>query len=145
MLLILVAFSCDLATRTYLTTSLIMPRRCAAIGCSSVSGKGYSFHEFPRDDALHAKWARAVKLQLIGWKGLTMASFLCCKHFEPDCFVTEGIRYRNAVGIPAKNLLKPNAMPTIFLKSTDCYSQSTTPSQRPTSERRKCKAVSLTL
>ena len=122
-----------------------MPRHCAAAGCSSVSGEGYSLHEFPSDDALRAKWTRAVKLQRIGWKGPTTASFLCCKHFEPDCFVTEGVRYCNAVGIPAKKWLKPNAIPTIFPKSTDCYSQSTTPSQRPASERHKCKAVSLTL
>ena len=46
-----------------------MPRRCTVAGCSSVSGKGYSLHEFPRDGALRAKWARAVKLQRIGWKG----------------------------------------------------------------------------
>ena len=32
-----------------------------------------------------------IKLQRIGWKGATTASFLCCKNFEPDCFVTEGV------------------------------------------------------
>ena len=74
-----------------------------------------------------------------------MASFLCCKHFEPNCFVTEGIRYHNTVEIPAKKWLKLNSTPTIFPKSTDGNSQSTTPSQRPASKRHKRKAVSLTL
>ena len=57
-------------------------------------------------------------MQQISWKGPTTVSFLCCKHFEPDCFVTEGARYCDAVGIPAKKWIKPNAIPTIFLKST---------------------------
>ena len=122
-----------------------MPRRCAAAGCSSVSGKGYSLHKFSCDDALCVKWTWAVKLQRIGWKGPTTASFLCCKHFKPDCFITEGVRYRDAVGISAEKRLKANAIPTIFLKSTDRYSQSTAPSQRPASKRHKRKAVSLTL
>ena len=32
-----------------------------------------------------------IKLQRIGWKGATTASFLCCKNFEPNCFITEGV------------------------------------------------------
>ena len=63
--------------------------------------------------------------------------------FEPDCFMTEGVRYRDAVKIPAKKRLKPNAIPTIFPKPDGGSSQPTTPSQRPASERRKRKAVSI--
>lgn len=119
-----------------------MPRRCIAAGCSTASGEGYSLHEFPRDDGLRAKWTRAVKLQRVGWKGPTAGSVLCSKHFEPHSFITEGVRYRDAVGIPAKKRLKPNAIPTIFPKPDGGNSQQTTPSQRPASERRKRKAVS---
>ena len=120
-----------------------MPRRCVAAGCSTKSGEGYSLHEFPRDDGFRAKWTRAVKLQRAGWKGPTAASFLCSKHFEPDCFITEGVHYCDAVGIPAKKRLKPNAIPTIFPKASDGgSSQPTTAPQRPASERRKRKAVS---
>ena len=119
-----------------------MPRRCIAAGCSTASGEGYSLHEFPCDDSLRAKWTRAVKLQRAGWKGPTAGSVLCSKHFEPDCFITEGVRYRDAVGIPAKKRLKPNSIPTIFHKPDGGSSQPTTPSQRPASERRKRKAVS---
>ena len=111
-----------------------MPRRCVAAGCSTKSGEGYSLHEFPRDDGFCAKWTRAVKLQQAGWKGPTAASFLCSKHFEYNCFVTEGVHYHDAVGIPAKKRLKPNAIPTIFLKASDSgSSQPTTAPQRPLS------------
>ena len=120
-----------------------MPRRCIAAGCNTVSGEGYSLHEFPREDAIRSKWTRAVKLQRVGWKGPTSASLLCSKHFEPDCFVTEGVRYRDAVGIPTKKRLKPVAIPTIFHKPVHggCSSPSI-PTQRLASERRKRKAVS---
>ena len=122
-----------------------MPRRCIAAGCSTISGEGYSLHEFPRDDGLRAKWTRAVKLHRVGWKGPTASSVLCSKHFKPDCFITEGVRYRDAVGIPAqKRRLKANAIPSIFPKSDggSTSSQPMTSSLRPASERRKRKAVS---
>ena len=102
-----------------------MPRRCIAAGCSTASGEGYSLHEFPCDDSLRAKWTCAVKLQRAGWKGPTADSVLCSKHFEPDCFITEGIPYRDTVGIPAKKRLKPNSIPTIFHKPDGGSSQPT--------------------
>ena len=123
-----------------------MPRRCVAAGCNTASGQGYSLHEFPRDDSVRSKWARAVKLHRVGWNGPTAASFLCSKHFELDCFITEGVRFRDAVGIPAKKRLKPNAIPTIFPRSDDSdSSHPTTPLRRPASERRKRKAVSIAI
>ena len=95
-----------------------MPRHCAAAGCSSVSGKRYRLHEFPRDDALRANLMGIGCKTAANWLERTYirttASFLCRKHFEASCFVT-GVRYRNTVGIPAKKRLKPNAIPTIFL------------------------------
>ena len=46
--------------------------------------------EFPRDDATHWKWTRAIitKLQLVRWKEATGASL---KHFESGCYDTEGV------------------------------------------------------
>ena len=83
----------DQMTCTFLyNKACIMPRRCIAAGCNTASGQGYSLHEFPRDDGARLKWARAVKLHRVGWKGRTDASFLCSNaHFEPDCFITEGV------------------------------------------------------
>ena len=49
--------------------------------------------EFPRDDAVHWKWTRAIitKLQVVRWKEATGAS---PEHFELrclTCFATEGV------------------------------------------------------
>ena len=38
-----------------------MLRRCIAANCNTATGKGYSLHEFPRDETTHAKWVQAVK------------------------------------------------------------------------------------
>ena len=81
-----------------------MPKRCVAARCNTASGQGYSLHKFPHDDGARSKLAQAIKLHRVGWKGPTAASFLCSKHFEPDCFITEGVRFHDAVGIPAKKL-----------------------------------------
>ena len=119
-----------------------MPRRCIAAGCSTASGEGVSLHEFPRDDATRLKWTRAVKRQRAGWNGPSSTSLLCAKHFEPECFETEGTRYRDALGIPAKKRLKPGAISTIFPKSIHGgSSKPTSASQRPALERRKRKLV----
>ena len=119
-----------------------MPRRCVAAGCSTASGEGYSLHEFPSDDCVRAKWTKAIKLHRSGWKGPTKGTFLCAKHFETNFFVTEGVRFRDVFGMPAKKRLKPDTIPTIFPKPGDS-SQQVTPG-RPASERRKRKAVSTT-
>ena len=120
-----------------------MPRRCVAAGCSTASGKGVTLHEFPHDDTTRLKWTRAVKRQHAGWKGPPSTSLLCAKHFEPESFETEGIHYRDALGLPAKKHLKPGTIPTIFQRSIHGgSSKPTTASQRPALERRKRKTVS---
>ena len=116
--------------------------RCIAAGCNTVSGKGYSSHKFPRNESLCTKWTCAVKLQRTSWKGPTAYSVLFSKHFEADCFITEGVRYCDAVGLPAKKQIKPHGIPTIFPKPDVGSNQLITSSQRPASERRKRKAVS---
>ena len=119
-----------------------MPRHCIATGCTIVSGESYSLHEFYCDDGLCAKWTLAVKLQQVWWKGPTAGSVFCSKYFEPHSFITEGVQYCDAVGIPAKKQCKLNAIHRILPKLDGGSSQPTTPSQRPASERRKSKAVS---
>ena len=95
-----------------------MPRRCVVAGCSTIGGEGYSLHEFPRDKTIRTKWTQAVKRNRSNWDGPSASSLLCSKHFEQDCFVVEGVRYREAMGIPAQKRLKPNAIPTIFPRPT---------------------------
>ena len=119
-----------------------MPRCCIATGCSTASGEGVSLHELPRDDATRLKWTRAVKQQRAVWKGPSSTSLLCAKHFESECFETEGTHYRDVLGISAKKRLKPGAIPTIFPKSIlGVNSKPTSASQRPASERQKRKLV----
>jgi len=121
----------------------MMPRRCLAAGCSTKGREGYSLHEFLHEDSLHAKWSQAVKQQRMDWKGPTVASLLRSKHFELDCFITEGVSYRDSIGIPMKKCLKPGSIPMIFPRYIHgCSSQPPTPSQRPAYERRKQKSVS---
>ena len=96
-----------------------MPRRCVSAGCDSVSGKGYSFHKFPRDKTLRRRWISAVKRQRSNWDGPSADSQLCSKHFEDDCFVTEGVCFRDEMWIPTVKRLKPDAVPTIFAISID--------------------------
>ena len=122
-----------------------MPRRCVAAGCDSVSGKGYSFHKFPKDESLRRRWISAVKRQRSKWDGPSTDSQLCSKHFEADCFITEGVRFREEMGIPTVKRLKPDAVPTLFARSVDYLqassSQSSTPTSRVLSERRHQRSV----
>ena len=116
-----------------------MPRRCVAAGCSTSTGEGYSLHEFPRDDSTRAKWTRAVKRFRGNWDGPSASSVLCSKHFEPECYVVEGIRYRDSMGIPAKRRLNPGAVPTIFSRPTHGESRSSVPCKRTAFEKRHAK------
>ena len=91
-----------------------MPRRCVAAGYNTKDSEGFSLHTFPRNKELRDKWIRGVKRQRSNWDGPSKYSLLCSKHFEPDCFVTEGSRYRDEARMPVKKRLKPDAVPTTF-------------------------------
>ena len=120
-----------------------MPRCCIAVGCNTVSGEGYSLHGFPRDADVRAKWVRAIKRQRSNRDGPTAGSLLCSKHFEPHCFITEGVCYCEDIGIPAKKWLKPDAVPTIFPRSIHAgRSRPGTPPHRPAFVKRQRQAVS---
>ena len=122
-----------------------MPRRCVAAGCDTISGKGCSFHKFPKNESLQRRWISAVKRQRRDWDGPSSDSQLCSKHFAEDCFVTEGVRFCEEMGIPTLKRLKPDVVPTIFARSVDYLqassSQSNTPTSRPLSERRQQRSV----
>ena len=119
-----------------------MPRRCVAAGCNTASGEGYSLHSFPRDQGLRTKWIRAVKRQRSNWEGPSAHTLLCSKHFEPDCFASEGVRYRDAIGLPAKKRLKSGAIPTIFSCSIHSEGRPTTPPPRQAAQKRQQQSVS---
>ena len=106
-----------------------MSRCCIASGCNTAGGEGYSLHGFPRDADVRAKWVRAVKRQRSNWDGPTAGSLLCSKHFEPHCFVIEGVCYHEDIGIPAKKRLKPDTVSTIF--PTSIHAGGSRPSTLP--------------
>ena len=92
------------------------------------------------------KWTSAVKRQRVNWGGPSSSSLLCSKHFKEDCFVTEGVRYHDELGVLAQKRLKPDAVPTIFARSTDYQntgSNTSTLFGRQLSERREQKSASL--
>ena len=121
-----------------------MPRRCIAAGCDTISGKGYSFHKFPKDNALQRRWISALKRQQSNWDGPSKDSQLCSKHFEEDCFITDGVCFREEMGMPTVKRLKADAVPTIFARSVDyIQTSSSTPTSRPLSERRHQRSVRL--
>ena len=119
---------------------IAMPRCCVAANCRTISGEGYSLHEFSRDEALRAKWVQAVKHYCSNWDGPSSSSVLCSKHFEQDCFVVEGMRFRESMGIPAKRL-NHNAVPMIFSIPTHGESSHkfSTPCKRTAYEKRQQK------
>ena len=92
-----------------------MPRCCIAAGCDSVGGKGCSLHKFPQDEGIKKKWIKAAKQQRSNWNGLSPHSLLCARHFAEDCFVTEGVCFRDEMGMLTAKYLKPDAVPKILI------------------------------
>ena len=73
------------------------------------------------------------------------SSVLWSKHFEQDCFIVEGVRYHEDMGIPAKRL-KPNAIPTKFTRLTHGESSRPTPPRKRTAyEKRQQQTVSVNM
>ena len=42
----------------------------------------------------------AVKHQRSNWDGPSLSSLLYSKHFKEECFTTEGVQFREALGVP---------------------------------------------
>ena len=126
-----------------------MPRRCIAAGCDSVGGKGCSLHKYSQDEAIKRKWIKAVKQQRSNWDSPSPHSLLCSKHFKDDCFVTEGVRFGDEMGMSTAKRLKPDVVPTIFARPVDFVQPSSTsntsvlkPTGRLLSEKQQQKSVS---
>ena len=84
---------------------ITMPRHCIAAGCDSAGGKGCSLHKFPQDEANKKKCIKAVKQQRSNWNGSSPLSLLCSKHSADDCFVTQGVHFRDEMGMPTAKCL----------------------------------------
>ena len=99
-----------------------MPRHCVVAGCDTM---GYSFHKFPKNNALQKRWIGAVKRQQSNWDGQSADSQLCSKHNWRS-----SISQRNG-----HSNFKADAVPTIFARSVDYLQASCSRSTTPTSSR----------
>lgn len=87
---------------------------CSAYQCSNRRSKrpDLSFHAFPSDPAVRAKWVQAVRRAEFV---VTQGKCLCSEHFTSDCFypaVPDACRAPSAKK-PCRRL-KPGSFPTIF-------------------------------
>ena len=68
---------------------------------------------------MQKRWVNAVKQQQSWWNGPSVDSQLCFRYFEDNCFIKEGVHFRDEIGIPTVKSLKPDAVPTICARSVD--------------------------
>eukprot|EP00096_Caligus_rogercresseyi_P009814 TRINITY_DN3414_c0_g1_i3.p1 TRINITY_DN3414_c0_g1~~TRINITY_DN3414_c0_g1_i3.p1 ORF type:complete len:306 (-),score=-25.76 TRINITY_DN3414_c0_g1_i3:54-971(-) len=90
---------------------------CAVPLCNSPQEN--HFHSFPRSKDLASKWATACNREY----GLPKYPVICHKHFTEDSYQRD---LRNELlNLPTRRILKPDAVPTLFL--TDMTEPSITP------------------
>ncbi|XP_022101299.1 THAP domain-containing protein 10-like [Acanthaster planci] len=94
-----------------------MPPTCIVAGCSNTTKDGFSLHRFPSDPKFRRIWTAKVKLTRAKWSGPTEHSVICSAHFEPSCFDRNPNDQQHQFGIKFKAMLRPDAVPTIFLTS----------------------------
>ena len=99
-----------------------MVNRCVAAGCSNTHSDHVSLHKFPADPELREKWVKQVRKTRAQWTA-TKHSVLCSEHFTDDCFQVDS-SIAATFGIPKKRRLKPDAVPTIFLRQSSASSVS---------------------
>ena len=92
-----------------------MGKRCVAAGCSSTHRDGVSLFHFPRDPSLRLQWTRQIQRTRDGWKGPSDYSVVYSEHFTNDCFEKDSAMAAQ-FGIEKRKRLKPNAVPTVFLR-----------------------------
>ena len=81
-------------------------------------------------------------LERSNWDGPSPYSILCSLHFTDDYFITEGVCFRDELGMPTAKWLKPNAVPMIFARSINYMSGASStntakPPCQPLSEKRE--------
>ena len=93
-----------------------MGKKCVVAGCSNKHSDGVSLFLFPADENLRRQWTKQVQRTRACWKGPTENSCLCSNHFTEDCFDPSSLT-ASRLGLKRKLLLKPNAIPTVFIRS----------------------------
>ena len=91
---------------------IIMPHRCIAGGCSNTRKDGVSLHKWPEDAHFAKLWTNAVKNTRSDIFN-PFTSRLCSAHFTEDSFEEQSV-IAKSLGLKMKDILKLNAIPTIF-------------------------------
>ena len=86
---------------------------CVAAGCSNTHSDSISMHKFPKDSELRWKWEKQVQRTRERWSA-TDTTVSCSEHFEADCFEVDSM-LAEQMGLK-KRRLKPNAVPTVFVR-----------------------------
>lgn len=93
-----------------------MGKRCVVAGCSNSHKDGVSLFKFPTNKSLRRLWIRQVQRTRAQWSGPSEYSCVCRAHFTDDCL--EDIScVSKKIGMRMKQMLRPNAVPTIFPKA----------------------------
>ncbi len=90
-----------------------MGKNCIAFGCHNTHQKGFSLFKFPTNDKLRKAWTLEVQRTRDKWHGPTKNSAVCSEHFVEDCFESTSVMSK-LMGIKMRQMLKSNAIPTIF-------------------------------
>lgn len=91
-----------------------MPHRCVAGGCSNTNKDDVSVHGWPSDPQVARQWTNAVRNTRSNFSQ-TASSKLCSSHFSDDSFEAQSV-IAVSLGLNMKRILKPDAVPTIFIK-----------------------------
>ena len=92
-----------------------MVNKCVAAGCSNVSSGNISLFKFPNDPALRRQWEKQVQRTRAEWKAIEHL-YLRSEHFTSDCFEADTATAAT-FGIKKRKRLKPDAIPTIFVRA----------------------------
>jgi hypothetical protein len=101
-----------------------MGKRCVAANCDSTHKDGVSLFTFPKDAHVRARWNKQIRKTRADWHSPTPYSCICSKHFTEDCFETQSL-LSDKLGIKRKQLLKPEAVPTIFTPADEMKTKKT--------------------
>ena len=124
---------------------------CQAYGCSNKSGKGKkrSFFQIPNPDIERercAKWINNIgtdKFYVKTYK-FNANRVVCEDHFEQQCF-EDDVRAKVMGYAPTRKLLKPDAVPTIFLHRRIPGERQSTKKRKQRTERENVSPLTVTL
>ena len=113
-----------------------MVNYCVVTNCNSRGG-----FKFPVKPGIRQQWVRFVRMHRLKWSGPSKHSVICSRHFKPEEFeenpVMESLGFKSrlvhfltmfllqrgrcvqvpvCINIFSRQILKPNAVPTLFFK-----------------------------